>query len=85
MRAQDWRQGLQFVKTELHLGSTFAKAALCSTHPPRVIRNTANARLAYDSARRYVGYLLVTSAVSQELDQQFKLLRRQLVSLGESV
>ena len=84
MRARHWPEGLEFVKTELKLASTFAGAALSSNNRARIVRNTANARLAYDSAGRYVAWVLLTPVESQDLNRRFKLVHGQLVSLGES-
>ena len=85
MVPRNWPEGLEFVRTELALGRTFATAALSSKDANRIFRNAANARVAYESAHRYVVWLLLTPVVAQDLNHRFKLLRAQLVSLGESV
>lgn len=83
MKRQNWPAGLEFVKTELELGSTFAGLALSSKDRARIVRNQANARLAYDTASRYVAWVLLTPVESQDLKRRFKLLRGQLVSMGD--
>lgn len=85
MQPRKWPEGLLFIKTELELGSTFAKAALDSKKHARIVRNTANARAAYDSASKYVVELSLSSENSSLLDDLFRRLRLQLVRLGESV
>ncbi|HEU5231809.1 MAG TPA: hypothetical protein VFU50_03035 [Terriglobales bacterium] len=85
MKPRKWPEGFLFIKTELELGSTFAKAALGSKTRVRIIRNTANARAAYDSASKHVGQLSLSSENSGILGGLFIRLRLQLLRLGESV
>lgn len=72
---------LKFLRTELQTGVTFAHLALTAKYGDRVERNRANARLAYDTALRFLETITPESA--SELDAQFKHLRAQLTELGE--
>jgi hypothetical protein len=85
MEPRKWPEGFLFIKTELELGSTFAKAALASRKRARTVRNTANARAAYDAANKYVVALSLSSENSRVLEGLFSRLRVQLERLGESV
>lgn len=84
MKPREWPEGLEFVRTELETGRTFAAIALSSSHRDKIARNTANARTAYDTALRHLAELRVPDNVSTELENRFEALRGQLRQLGES-
>lgn len=76
---------LQFVKTELELGSTFADTALLTADDDGMIRCRAKARRAYDIASRYATDLPLSPTTAKELEEQFASLRSKLVALGDSL
>lgn len=74
---------LEFVKTELETGITFARIALSAKHADKLERNKANARLAYDTALRFAERL--TPKQAADVDALIKDLRGKLEELGESL
>jgi hypothetical protein len=73
---------LEFLKTELETGITFATLALSARYEHKLKRTKANARKAYDTAVKFMDKLTEKSA---ELDSLFQDLRSKLRDLGESV
>ena len=73
-----------FLTTELSLGLTFANIALGSDDEVKTKRNRKNARTAYDSILRFIGGVKLTPADSARLNEGMKLLKSQLVALGET-
>ena len=74
---------VEFVKTELQTGITFADLALSAKCAEKLERNKASARKARDTALRFWNKL--TSEDAAELDAILKRLRRKLRDLGEFV
>ena len=74
---------VEFLKTELETGITFAHLALSARHEDRLERTKANARKAYDTALKFKDKLKLEKAA--ELDSLVKDLRNKLQDLGESV
>jgi hypothetical protein len=75
--------GMGFLKAELGLGATFAQLALDSNNAAKTKRNTANARLAFDTATKLREKLLPTPTEAAEISVGFELLRTRLLKLGE--
>lgn len=83
-RAMDQRAvNVEFLKTELQTGITFANLALSAKFADKVERTRANARKAYDTALKFMDELSPKDGA--ELDALFKHLRNKLQDLGESV
>ena len=74
---------VEFLKTELETGITFADLALSARHEDKLERTKANARKAHDTAVRFMEKLKPEDAA--ELDLLVKDLRSKLRDLGESV
>ena len=74
---------VEFLKTELETGITFANLALSARHEDRLERTKANARKAYDTALKFKDKLKLEKAA--ELNSLVKDLRNKLQDLGESV
>ena len=74
---------VEFVKTELETGITFADLALSAKYADKLERNRANARKAHDTALKFWSKLTPEDAA--ELDATLKRLRSKLRDLGESV
>ena len=81
---REWPEGTAFLRTELELGLLFARIALDSNHKAKTLRNTANARLAYDTALKLRDKLLLASTESSNIGTSLELLKGQLLELGES-
>jgi Spy/CpxP family protein refolding chaperone len=74
---------VEFLKTELETGITFAQLALSARREDKIERTKANARKAYDTAVKFMERL--TPEKSAELDSLLQNLRTRLQDLGESV
>ena len=74
---------VEFLKTELETGITFADLALSAKHEDKLERTKANARKAYDTALRFMEKLKPEDAA--ELEVRLKHLVSKLRQLGESV
>lgn len=77
-----WREGVSFIKTELELGLAFSAIALGARNRETVVRNTANARAAFDTAQRHVSKVLLTAEDSKKIDEGFAQLRANLAGLS---
>ncbi len=80
-----WPEGLSFLRTELETGLSFSHVALSTEDSEKVNRNTANARLAYDTALHFLERVALTPAESGELDVKFAQLKAALKKLGQTV
>lgn len=80
-----WPAGVQFVKTELQVGTTMALIAKSTRERDDAERIRANARAAYETAARHVGDVSLSSENAAEFTKLFKVLRTHLVDLGEFV
>lgn len=76
---------LEFLKTELETGHTFAKLALSAKYRDKLERNKANARKAYDTALKFLGSSSVDAASAVEINRLLEDLRAKLGDLGEAV
>ncbi len=80
-----WHEGVKFLRTELEIGLAFSRIALTANDSHKAVRNTAQARLAYDTALRFLHTVVLTKAESEELDAKFKELKAALKDCGEKV
>lgn len=76
---------VEFLKTELETGNTFAKLALSAKYADNVERNKANARKAYDTALKFFGSASVDADSAVELNRLLEDLRAKLGKLDEAV
>lgn len=76
---------LEFLKTELETGHTFANLALSAKYADKLERNKANARKAYDTARKFLASASVDANSALELNRLLEDLRAKLDELGEAV
>jgi hypothetical protein len=76
---------LDFLRTELATGMTFARVALSATSEEKMRRNQLNARKAYDSFHRYKTRSSVSDPEFKELTAKAVELRKLLIELGESL
>lgn len=78
-----------FLQTELKAGLTFASIAGMSKgnvkRAAKVTRNTAHARLAYDTILRFRSRIVLTPLQSAEFETGFASLREKLQLLGQTV
>ncbi len=74
-------QVLSAIKTEIETGRTFAGVALGASDANKIARNTANARKAYDTARKWAKSFQLSPADSQEVAERLELLRAELAKL----
>ena len=81
------RSGLDFLVTEAETGLMFADFALTAATGEfdKIRRNTANARLAYDTILRFRDRFKMDSPVGRELGNLVDKLRRNLIRLNEEV
>ncbi|HEX3319716.1 MAG TPA: hypothetical protein VHR84_03365 [Terriglobales bacterium] len=76
---------LDFLRTELETGMTFAKVALSANNEDKIRRNQLNARKAYDSFQRYKSRPPVSDADAEELKAKAVELKKLLIKLGETL
>ncbi len=74
-------QVVSTIKTEIETGRTFARIALKASDANKIARNTANARKAYDTARRWAESPVLSPADSQEVAEQLELLKAERARL----
>ncbi len=75
--------GVSLLKTELAVGLTLSTLALHSSDANTVARNTANAVVAYDSARRIAEKVVLGRKDSKAIAAQFTRLKAQLAKLAD--
>ena len=87
MTADFNRSGLDFLVIEAETGLMFTDIALTADphDVEKIRRNTANARLAYDTILRFHDRFEMDSAVGNKLGVLVDQLRRNLVRLNEDV
>lgn len=73
-----------FLKTELQTGLTFAKVALESKDPNKILRNTLNARKAYDTLLHFLKEAELNNADQVKVQQLLRKLKSDLLELGQS-
>lgn len=78
-----WREGVEFLRSELQLGITLAEIGLSATYPDKIVRNMARARQAYNAACKYRGRLLLDVERSNALDDLLSTLHAHLLRLQE--
>ena len=75
---------LQFIRTELEMGTTFAHLALNNKTGERFRRNRQNARKAFDTAMRFLkAYPLRDASAQDGLLTQVAILKDLLHQLGD--
>lgn len=72
-----------FLRIELESGWTFAAIALSTNDEGKRIRNTANARAAYNTVLRFMGQVALDDEQARELADSIERLNRELVALDE--
>ena len=72
---------VDFLRTELETGLTFASIAEQASDEGKINRNRDNARKAYLSARRFISCILLSERDSAELHKMLKELEDRLHSL----
>jgi hypothetical protein len=77
-------EAVEAIRVEIQTGYTFARVALNSKDRKKTVRNAANARKAYETARRWAEQALVPQAVSKEIADQLELLEAELRKLEKS-
>ncbi len=79
-------EGVDFLRTELDVGLTFARIALESqANSAKRRRNTANARKAYDSFVSWEKRVRLTAVEKQKFETKLKKVKSILVKLGETL
>ena len=81
------KTNVEFLKTELATGLTFANAAMESRESERKLRNRANARKAYDTVTQYLTRHSDSEMLSierEELEPGLTELRKVLGELDET-
>ena len=79
--------GVDFLRTELQTGLTFARVAL-SARPndiDKIQRDTKNAREAYDSFLKFRERVSLSEDEKQEITEQAEKLKDALRKLGQSL
>ena len=76
-----WPTGVTALKTELEAGLAFSHLALTSKNRNTKARNTANARKAYDTAKRWAGKITLSPIDSEEISANFQRLAVALAKL----
>jgi hypothetical protein len=76
-----WPTGVTALKTELEAGLTFSRLALTSKNRNTKVRNTANARKAYDTGKRWVDKVTLSPIDSEEISANFQRLAAALAKL----
>jgi hypothetical protein len=74
---------IDFLKTEVNTGLTFANIAHDSVNAEKSARNRAHARLAYDTVLRFIGRVSLTYAEAEHLAVKMDQLKHGLEELGE--
>ena len=75
-----------FVRIDLDTALTMTEIALqAESKSEKRLRNTANARHAYDTVLNYMDKLDTTTEERKEIDQKLSRLKADLVALGESL
>lgn len=78
------RTGLDFLRAEVTLGITFARAALCAgMGSEKRLRNTLQARRAYDTVMRLGPKKLLGAQEADQFNNDLGRLKDALVNLGE--
>jgi hypothetical protein len=77
--------GLQFLRTELTMGLTFARIALEARTESKFERNRANARKAYDALLHFTPGTSLSAEEAQEIGASTAQLKSALQQLGEDV
>jgi hypothetical protein len=81
---QSARIRLDLIRTEIDVGLTFAQIALQSaTQLGKRIRNTRNARTAYDAVVRMMSNAAMNDGTAEDLLGRLATLRNDLAALGE--
>ena len=83
----DQATGLDFLRTEISSGMTFAQLAR-EAQPfeiGKAERNRRNARLAYDTVLRFRGRVRMSKEATRTLESELARLRLTLKELGEAV
>ena len=75
---------IDFLRTELETGVTFANLALNAQDLPKHERNRANARTAYDKFQEYASGIALSREETRELTELSSELKRLLLTLEES-
>jgi len=70
-----------FIVTELDLAITFSDIALTAATDKKAQRNTGHARLAYDSAMRFLEGAQMTTKMRQSIDERVKRVEQMLRKL----
>ena len=73
-----YQAGLEFLRTDIDVGMTFAGIALRSTDPNKVSRNTLNARKAYDTVSQFLNRLPFSSPETTEISLNLVKLQKAL-------
>ncbi len=76
---------VDFLKTEVDTGLTFARLASGARYSDKKDRNQANARKAYDTVLHWTRRVSLAAPDSQEIGDKLVQLRAALEDLGESV
>ena len=72
-----------FLRSELELGRTFARIALSANDEGKRIRNTSNARAAYNTVLHFMGRVALDGDQARELADSTERLKHELVALDE--
>ena len=75
--------GVAFLLTDLDLALTFMEVARVSRIEETVLRNHANARIAYDTVLRLLTQLEPNAAQLLVIDAKLALLKAQLQAVGQ--
>ena len=77
--------GMNFLRTEVETALLFASLAFQARDSEKRRRNLQNARKGYDTLRQLVRKLVLTPDERTEMRLKISEVRRQLITLGESV
>jgi hypothetical protein len=72
-----------FLRIELQCGHAFASIGLSTNDERKRIRNTTNARTAYNAVLRFMGRVGLNGEQARELADSIESLKHKLVALGE--
>lgn len=73
-----YQAGLEFLRTDVDVGMTFARIALRSTDPSKVSRNTLNAWKAFNTVSKFVNRLPFSSPETIEISLKLVKLQKAL-------